>query len=242
MIRPLTKVSQEGEVYSRPEGVEENVAGALGLGIEAIRARLKAGSDSDEYLASECLVFLFREARANNDDNMCDLIARAILNRCENILRRRVSPQLLDDILGEFAVLLANDADEELDYFECRFNNAFRTYRLSRVRTDARRRERVETRAFGSTASDDDEDTIQGNEPECRATEAEDLERCELLDQLPDDVRKAVILREMGYPIESEDPSEESVATLCRVSGRTIHNWLNRAKAILANTSKESAR
>ncbi len=114
MIKPLTKVSKDGEVYSRPQEVEESIKSALGLDIEAIRARLREGDTNvGEYLNSECLVYLFREAREKGDDAMVNLIATALLSRCETILlskRSKVSARFHDDILAEFACLLANDS------------------------------------------------------------------------------------------------------------------------------------
>lgn len=244
MIKPLTKVSKDGEVYSRPQEVVENIASALGLGLDAIRARLKEDdANADGYLKSECLVYLFREARDKGDDAMFNLIATALLSRCETILlskRSNTSVRLHDDILAEFACLLANESSQQLDYYECRFNRAFRMHRLEMVRKEAKRCKKVETRAFGSSTSDADDEETHADEPACRSRESDDLARRELLDQLPPDLRKAVVLCEMGYPIESKDPSKDTVATLCGVSERTIHNWLKRAKVILPNPTKES--
>ena len=244
MIRPLTKISKDGEVYSRPRGVEENIESAVRLGIEAIKARLKEEKpDSENYLKSECLVYLFREARSRRDDAMTNLLATALLTRCERILQSKLpkaSEHFREDILAEFAVILANDSSNELDYYEVRFNDAFRTHRIGMVKKEIQRCKKVETQTFG-TSTNDDEEEVHSDEPSCRPTESDDLIRNELLDQLPPDIQKAVVLCEMGYPIESNNPSKDTVAKLCGVSERTIHNWIKRAQMILPNPSKESA-
>ncbi len=241
MIKPLTKVTKEGKLYSRPRKVEDNIQSAIGLGIEAIRTRLnEVDPGADEFLKSECLVHLFRESRDKCDDTMSNLLAKALLIRCEVVLQSKVSARLHEDILQEFALILASDSNDELDYYECRFNSAFRTHWLGIVRTEANRRKKVETRVFESAASDTDDEDAHTDEPSCRPTESDDLVRDELLDRLPPDIRKAVVLREMGYEIESPDPTADTVATRCGVTGRTIHNWLNKAKEILPNSSKES--
>jgi len=243
MIRPLTKTSKGGEVYSRPKSVEENIESAIGLGIEAIKARLKEEkSTSKDYVKSESLVYLFREARRNRDDAMANMLATALLTRCESVLKSKltkVSNRLHEDILAEFAVLLANDGDSELDYYEVRFNHAFRTHRLEMVRTEVRRCKKVETQTFGASTVDDDED-FHSDEPISDPTESDELIRSELLDELPPEIQRAVVLREMGYPIESKDSSKDTVATLCGVSERTIHNWIGKAKNILKAHCKES--
>lgn len=244
MIRQLTKTSKVGEVYSRPKSVEKNIESAIGLGIEAIKARLKDDKPaSEEYLKSESLVYLFREARNRRDDAMMNLLATALLDRCDRILQAKLpksSDHLREDILAEFAVILANDTNNELDFYEARFNRAFRMHRLGCVKKEIKQRERFETTAFGTTTNEDQE-VVHSNEPQRRPTESEELIRSELLDLLPPEIQKAVVLREMGYPIESNYPSEETVATLCGVTERTIHNWIKKAQNMLKAPSKESA-
>lgn len=245
MTKPLTKTSRDRKVYSRPKSIEENIESAIGLGIEAIKARLKqVNPPSEDYLKSESLIYLFREARNRRDDAMMNLLAAALLGRCDHILKAKL-PNSIDhfreDVLAEFSVILANDANEELDFYEVRFNLAFRRHRLSCIKKEINQRERFETTAFGTTTNEDQE-VVHSNEPQRRPTESEDLSRSELLDQLPPEIQKAVVLREMGYPIESNNPSEKTVATLCGVTERTIHNRIKKAQNILIATSKESAR
>lgn len=243
MIKPLTKISKTGEVYSRPRRVEENIESAVGLGIEAIKARLKEDNpDSENFLKSESLVYLFREALSRCDDVMTNVIATELLTRCERILRSKLSKSsehFREDILSDFAVILANDSSNKLDYYEVRFNLAFRTHRLGMVRKEVERCEKIATKTFGTSTNDNEKET-RSDEPICRPIESDDLIRDELLDQLPPDIQKAVVLREMGYPIESNDLSEKTVATLCGVSERTIHNWIKKAQKILPNPNKES--
>jgi hypothetical protein len=48
---------------------------------------------------------------------------------------------MIDDVLGEFAVLFAADLTDHrcrLDFFECRFNAAFRTFYLRYIRLGGR--------------------------------------------------------------------------------------------------------
>lgn len=242
-MRPLTKTSQDGELYSRPMTVVENIESAIGIGIEAIRVRIKEENpQSESYLKSESLVYLFREARRNRDDAMANLLATELLIRCESILQSKltkVGNRLHEDILAEFAVILANDDDSELDYYEVRFNHAFRTHRLGIVRTEVKRCQKVENQTFMASANDEEEE-FHSDEPIYAPTESDELIRSEVLDRLPPEIQKAVVLREMGYAIESRDSSEDTVATICGVRERTIHNWIKKAQSILKSHSKES--
>ena len=70
------------------------------------------------------------------------------------------------------------------------------------------------------------------------ATQDGDVFRSELHDailELPPDERDAVILvHALGYQEESDDPAEETAATRCDCTGRTIRNRLTRAATKLA--------
>jgi hypothetical protein len=81
-----------------------------------------------EYLPSECLVHLIREAKRRGDDAARDALLPLPLARCDANLNAKVdgqiagAVQLREDILGDFAELLAIDGSaedrHELDFFE----------------------------------------------------------------------------------------------------------------------------
>jgi DNA-directed RNA polymerase specialized sigma24 family protein len=58
---------------------------------------------------------------------------------------------------------------------------------------------------------------------------------------LPPDERKAVVLcHYYGFKEESEDPTEQTAATLCGVTGRTIRNRLTRALVKLSKLKEDA--
>ena len=60
------------------------------------------------------------------------------------------------------------------------------------------------------------------------------------IEALPADECKAVILvHVLGYKEESEDPKEETAATRCNCTGRTIRNRLKRAAAKLSRFKED---
>jgi DNA-directed RNA polymerase specialized sigma24 family protein len=60
------------------------------------------------------------------------------------------------------------------------------------------------------------------------------------IEALPLDERKAVILvHVLGYKEESQDADEETAATRCKCTGRTIRNRLTRAAAKLSRFKED---
>jgi DNA-directed RNA polymerase specialized sigma24 family protein len=128
--------------------------------------------------------------------------------------------------------------EDELDYFECNFRDAFRTLRVNyaRIEISARRKlvDLPEILDEGGQPAFDDEALgrlsvmarIDGGQ-EARV----DLPRVlKLVDKLPHDEKRAVVLcRILGYQDESTDPKKRTAATICNVTGRTIRNRLSRA-------------
>jgi hypothetical protein len=97
-------------------------------------------------LPSECLVHLIREAIRRRDDAARDALRPLLFARCEAHLNAKIDGQIAGavelraDILGDFAEFLAIDGSpddrHELDFFEVRFNRAFATFRITRVRSE----------------------------------------------------------------------------------------------------------
>ena len=64
MPRPLNKITKGGNAYTRPPSIESSICEALGQDIETQlrRARIRDAADL-EYMPTECLLHLVREAR-----------------------------------------------------------------------------------------------------------------------------------------------------------------------------------
>jgi DNA-directed RNA polymerase specialized sigma24 family protein len=252
MAQPLTKLTKTGELYTRPPSVEANIDQALGDDLATLRARLQVTDrQAAHYLTSECLMHLFRDSSRRGDEKKRDTLVQAILTRCEAILKSKVpdsrvanAADIREDILQEFALLLAKDSvgenPSELDFFECRFNQAFRTFRVSKLRIVQTPPIRCVPLPDESDIPDDQVPKILGKALSCRASQEDDLALNEMLDALPADIREAVVLCYlMDYEEESEDPTRITAATLCDVTGRTIRNRLGKAAAYLKHFNEE---
>ena len=133
--------------------------------------------------------------------------------------------------LGEFAELFANDIhgddNNELDFYECRFNLSFKTLRIDIARREMSRSKRE---VCLSDLSNNDKTQALENYYMIRQLATQNAilpedssnlrELLNAIDALPPNERKAVVLCHiMGYKEESDDPDKKTAATLCGVTG-----------------------
>ena len=263
MARPLTKRKADGTLYKRPRSIEQQIDGALTLDPKTAIARAEVGDESNpSYLSCECLVHLIRDANRRKDEDLRNRLLTLLFQRCERVLettipdgRKANAAHLRDEVLGRFGELVANDCgggdDGVLDYYECRFNRAFKTLRLTLLRS-----ERNATKHHVELPAENREDTLVSDDARMAwlsrafatpATQDESLERRELLqnlcvalDTLATDERAAVVLHFLiGFDIESVDPNKATVATICGVTGRTVRTRLARGLAALQHCLEE---
>jgi len=233
--------------------VEATIDAAIGQDLETLTRRATIKSpQSPEFLPLECLVHLIRDAGRRGDEEAMSALMPRLLDRCDSILKKKLPTDAADnwddvraEILGDFSVLFAEDGSDEkqtLDFFECRFNLAFRTFRIPYIRNEsARNQGRVfapqETEGTRDLA---DDEFLSGLAEKVRERDPvidRDLRDMILnaLDMLPFDQCRAVMLVYYhGLPIESEDPTVTSVASVCGVTGRTIRYRIKRAFATLS--------
>lgn len=247
MPRPLTKLKLTGEAYTRGPELDAAIDLALTQDLETVvaRAAVRARGASD-YLRNEVLVHLIREALRRGDDRAMNRLVPVLLERMRVILQSKVPdsvPYAADiraEIIGQVSDLIAEDAAGDqcrLDLYECQFGLPLRALRCDVVRQFRKRRLEV---SLDTEDREDDEDDATKDEPVADrdlepAAVAIAKEMLAEVEGLPDRERKAFVLHHMyGFKIESEDPSHVTVATLLGVTGRTVRNLLQRARAKLA--------
>ena len=249
MAKPLKKRDRAGKPYKRPPNIEAKINEALTKDVSTLKQLALVDRQSPDYIPSECLVYFIRDAGRQGDHDTMNSLLQTLLTRCGGNLFRKVpdykypkADEIHEKVLAEFVDLfvvdLYGDKNDELDFYECRFNYAFRALRIDVLRSEAGYIEH----AANLLSLDDNKEHI-GDEGNLFLQEAlrsiETIENRialrELLEALPLEERRAVVLRHiMGYKVESEDPLEETAATRCGVSGRTIRIRLSRASAMLS--------
>lgn len=254
MARSLKKRKQDGTRYERPPDIEAKTDLALGQDVETLRQRAVLDRTSPGYLPSECLVHLIREGCRKDDQPMMNALLPALLKRCEaNLLAKvpdtdfRNAARIREEVMERFVDLFFDAEDgDELDFYECRFNAAFRALRIDLIRRERSRVKQVSepaTETRGEESQPEDVKLVRISKelsvPSTQESTVSLGELSEAVNALPEEERKAVVLRHMGYEVESEDPNKETIATLCGVTGRTIRNRLNRAAAELSRFSEE---
>ena len=254
MARPLTKTGPDGARYTRPAELDAQIDAVIQLSLPELRARLLLTNRNDPgYLRHESLVHLVRQGRRSADDALLNTVLPILLGRCEAVLNAKVpdgqipdAASVRDEILAEFSELFVVDGlgecPDALDFYECRFNLAFRALRIDAVRREARRLKHVASLPLTDleSGSDSFEDAFArvSDAFTILPTQEWDAFRepfLKAIDALPADERDAVVLvHVLGYKVESGDPDEDTAATRCKCTGRTIRNRLMRAAAKLS--------
>lgn len=249
MARPLTRVQKKtGNIYARPKAIEAEIDRALNDGFaDAIRRARIRGEASPDYVHPECLVHLVREAKRAGKDRESETFLRLLLARCEANLRGTIRndgisnpEQLRDDILQHLAMKFAQDAVEgsgRLDYFECRFNSAFRALRIDFYNREAALANRSAAVDSGEDLADDEEANDTTDSGFWRSSNMEDRifakQVAAFLEKLPADERQAIIMCRVW------NLTQEDAARRLGVSVKTIYNRLTRADLKLASIKED---
>ncbi|HYD17689.1 MAG TPA: hypothetical protein VEF76_04335 [Patescibacteria group bacterium] len=260
MAKSLTNETKEGAVYTRPPAVEASIDEALGQDQSTILRRAGIRDRKDpEYLPSECLLHLVREARRRGDKRSVERLLRPLLNRCEALLKAAIrdggradAGGLREEVMQRFCELIAKVGTSHdtrpLDYFEIRFNHALTTLRYKVLAADDRKR-----KIFKYVVQEEDENgkPLEAETALARISAAaqnpgqqENLlflkEVFKILKTCSPEEQEAIMLCYVkGYKVESEDLDEITAATICGVEGRTIRNRLARASKKLKHLKEE---
>jgi len=246
MARPLTKQRKDGSRYVRPALIEQKIDDAVLLNSKDLKEQLAVTDRSaGGYLPSECLVHLMRLARQRDDQEAMSAILPVLLRRCEAILRIKITEsrfrepaEVRRDILGDFSELFAIDGSAQdtgrLDFFECRFQKAFATFRLDKAKHERLWAANVTSIAEGEGGDEPFSKLLETLEiaPVQERSAAVMLLKKAIL-ALPDDERNAVLeIHIVGRP-------EEAVAKKYNCDPRTIRNRLTRAAKKLIGFKEE---
>lgn len=255
MVQALTNRTKEGVLYSRPPEVEAQIGPIKDIQLsDLVKLLIIRDRSSPKYLKSETLVHLIRDSVRSRDEQLMNVIAPVLFTRCETILNIHVYDSLpnvetfREDILLDFCEMLMNGQPDKLDYFEIKFHHAFRTFYVNAITEFIRKSGREAEPAVSSGENEDFnyDEAFAGLSSDCLSPETQpgmaiNEKIYDALYDLPPDQCKAVVLhRILGYKIESENPDEKTVATLCNTTGRTIRNRLSRANKRLSKLKENN--
>lgn len=248
MSRPLRKCRLDGTPYFRRDEVEAEIQALADVShgeLERRAALWPAGSPG--FLSPEALLYLVRNAapsahRERLTEKLLFRLARrvpAIANTGGDTVSL-TKMNIREDVFDHFVDLLLSDRkeyDDRLDYYEINFNRA-----VAWDRRDANARHwKHENR----TAEIEDDDGEVSTKVEAAAGEydpfnAEELDKKDYrlllddaIDSLPEFQRRIVLMWREDIPIESDDPSIESISKVLGKSEKTIRTHRDKAFAAL---------
>lgn len=248
MSRPLRKHKLDGTPYFRREKVEAEIQALAGVCAAELERRAGLWQVSDPgFVSPEALVYFVRNAAAGAHR---EKLTKALLVR----VARRV-PSVADsggdtvsltrmnireDVRDHFIDLLLSDRnqyDDRLDYYEVNFNGA-----VAADRRDANDRHWKHENRTAELETEDGEVSAQVESAvgDCDPFDADELDKKdyrllldEAIDSLPEFQRRIVVMWRQDIPIESNDPSVESISKVLGKSEKTIRTHRDKAFASL---------
>ena len=250
-IRPLTHRTKEGEVYHRPDDVENQILWALTLPIDQLLnfASLKDYQES-KFFKEEALVYLILAYRRVHADEAVNQLSEILVDR---IARRYRSlfpfiddpwrVEAGDELLFNIFEKILTDKDGKADYFQIRFWACLRklAISISRKKSDVYDRETIlaPVSSLAGYEMEEPEKTSKGDSGTPEAPLVLPIQTIHIEDAviandglhcIEEPMRTAFILSEYGWQIESLDPTEPTISKHFNVSPRTIRNWLAKAE------------
>ena len=243
-IRPLTKRRTDGSLYARRPETTAMLIELLGLSREEIAVRLQVGRrDASGYVTNECLLYLLRSARSDNNPAWFDKLFAVLDCRVRHNLSYTIrygtisDPETVrEDVLGKFHEVLAlglGPQPDRLDPYEVMFDGALASLR----KTTYTRQQRDDGRKADVPDANDGEgrsNELTAPTPEeifgLTPFEFRDFRTAALaaIERLPEPLRETVRLVCSGDQAGSTDPDKMTIAKQLNVDERTIRNRIAR--------------
>ena len=248
MSRSLRKRKLDGTPYFRRDVVEAEIQCLAGVSASEFERRAGLLSSTElGFVSPEALLYFVRNA---DPGAYRDRLTKKLLGRVASRVRPITNSggdaasltgmSIREQVVDHFVDLLLSDwdeYDERLDYYEVNFNAA-----IAADRHDANVRHwKLENRS-DELETEDGEVTAQvesavGSYDPFESDEFENKDYRLLLndaiDRLPELQRRIVVMWRQDIPIESNDPSVESISKVLGKSEKTIRTHRDKAFASL---------
>lgn len=257
-VRPLTRTRKSDNTrYTRESDVEKQIAELSALPPRLRLRRLdemgsgeKMAWQDTRRLREETLVYFFRECVRRGEEQTAGKLGELLIDRVSAHVSRkigawRLSPDEADECVRDlFAQMFGHlyDLSETAEFWEVRFWLCLdrRLYNLLEIRQAVRDHEiRPGDQSSAGTGEDEESggaiERFLAQMTDRNASPEASAERHELLSLFTDTERKALYFCYVeGLPEESDDPEKVSAAKLLGVTGRSVRNYLSRAKEKIA--------
>lgn len=248
MSRPLRKLKLDGTPYFRRDKVEAEIQTLAGISPAELERRANLWQASDPgFVCPEALLHFVRNAAAGaHREKLTEKLLVRVARRVPSVTGfggNTVSltrMNIREDVRDHFVDLLLSDRehyDDRLDYYEVNFNGA-----VAADRRDANERHWKHENRTAELETEDGEVSAQVESAggDYDPFDADELDKKdyrvildEAIDSLPEFQRRIVVMWRQDIPIESNDPSVESISKVLGKSEKTIRTHRDKAFASL---------
>lgn len=249
MVHPLRKIKLDGTLYRRRPAVEAEIQELAAISTSELEYRASILSrSSSEFVSPEALVHFVRNAEAGTHR---ERLTERLLHRVFRLVPSAegsgggtvslTKTNIRDDVVDHFIDLLLSDRatyDDRLDYYEINFNSAIAKDRKDASGRHWKRENRNEE--LGADEEADVEEAAIGGIGGYDPFDPHELDRKiyrlrldEAIDSLPELQRRIVEMWRQEIPIDSQDPSVETISKVLGKSEKTIRTHRDKAFATL---------
>ena len=248
MARPLKKTRLDGSLYYRREVVEAEVRAIANLSEAELEHRAALWpSSAPGFVSPEALVYLVRNSQPGlHRDNLTGQLLIRVRRRLplatnsggqtESLTKMNIR----DDVFHRFVDLLLSDRaeyDDRLDYYEVNFFHAIAAARQDASIRHWKHENRSETLGSEEQEVSERVEAAAGNynpfDPDELDKKNYRLMLDEAIDSLPELQRRIVEMWRQEIPIESKDPSVDSISKVLGKTEKTIRTHRDKAFASL---------
>lgn len=248
MSRSLRKLKPDGTPYFRRDLVESEIQDLADVSASELERRAGLWSSSEPgFVSPEALLYFVRNVAAGaHREKLTEKLLVRVARRVPSVndsggdtvsLTRM---NIREDVRDHFVDLLLSDReqyDERLDFYEVNFNRA-----IAADRRDANDRHWKHENRTVELETEDGEVTAQVESAvgDFDPFDPDELDKKDYrlllddaIDKLPELQRRIVVMWRQDMPIESNDPSIESISKVLRKSEKTIRTHRDKAFASL---------
>lgn len=248
MVRPLRKTKLDGTPYFRRKVIETEIDEIATISAaELVRRAAIWPSNASGFVSPEALLYFVRSLPSGSHrDKLTEHLLGRVVRRIpraadagshsESLTRMNIR----EDVVDRFVDLLMGDRDgyeDRLDYYEINFNSAIAT-----ARQDASNRHWTHENRSDELGSDEVEvsERVEAATGDYDPFDADELDKKDYrlllddaIDSLPEFQRRIVEMLRQEIPIESKDPSIDSISKVLCKAEKTIRTHRDKAFASL---------
>lgn len=257
MARPLRKTKLDGTPYYRRDVVEAEINEIAALSVtELVRRAALWPSSASGFVSPEALMYFVRSLpegvhRDKLTEHLLGRVTRRLppVNDAGGQTESLTRMNIREDVLDRFVDLLLSDRaeyDGRLDYYEVNFYQA-----IAKARLDASTRHWTHENRNDVLGSDEMEvsDRVEAAAGNYEPFGADELDKKDYrlmlddaIDSLPEFQRRIVEMLRQEIPIESKDPSVDSISKVLGKTEKTIRTHRDKAFASLRTRLERKGR